>query len=174
MGFWFGARGIAHFYNNKEHFVRQKREFNSLRSYLLSLLFLFYYGGIAIICWALCCVLNGFDVKSVFESKVCLFFIFAGCASGGLLFVTALQKFELAIRGHWSQSSGKGVLKALLYLLIQFFLFCLPFYLARHGYWLIQQLTPSVFLLAVGITLTGMTYSRYQGLTSQGLYVCAQ
>ncbi|HEM7073831.1 TPA: hypothetical protein U2K26_002748 [Legionella pneumophila] len=154
--------------------MRQKREFNSLRPYLLSILFLFYYGGIAIICWALWRVLNGFDVKSLFESKVLLFFIFAGFASGGLLFVTALQKFELAIRGYWNQRSGKGVLKALLYLVIQFFLFCLPFDLARHGYWFIQQLTPSVFLLGFGVTLIGITYSRYQGITCPGLSVCAQ
>lgn len=174
MGFWYGAREIAHFYNNKEHFVRQKREFNSLRPYLLSVLFLFYYGGIAIICWALWCVLNGVDVKSLFESKVLLFFIFTGFVSGGLLFFTAFQKFELALRGYWNQRSGKGVSKALLYMAIQLLLFCLPFELARHGYWLIQQITPSVFILGVGATLTGITYSRYQGITCPGLSVCAQ
>lgn len=154
--------------------MRQKREFNSLRSYLLSVLFLFYHGGIAIICWALWCVLNGVDVKSLFESKVLLFFIFTGFTSGGLLFFTAFQKFELALRGYWNQRSGKGVSKALLYMTIQLLLFCLPFELARHGYWLIQQITPLVFILGIGVTLIGITYSRYQGITCPGLSVCAQ
>ena len=154
--------------------MRQKREFNSLRPYLLSVLFLFYYCGIAIICWALWCVLNGVDVKSLFESKVLLFFIFTGFASGGLLFITSLQKFELAIKWYWSHRSGKGVSDSLLYMAIQFLLFCLPFELARHGYWLIQQITPSIFILGIGATLTGITYSRYQGITCPGLSVCAQ
>lgn len=154
--------------------MRQKREFNSLRPYLLSILFLFYYGGIAIICWALWCVLNGVDVKSFFESKVLLFFILTGFASGGLLFITSLQKFELAIKWYWSHRSGKGVSDSLLYMAIQLLLFCLPFELACHGYWLIQQITPLVFISGIGVTLIGITYSRYQGITCPGLSVCAQ
>lgn len=152
----------------------QKREFNVSRLYLLSILFLFYYGGIAIIGWALWCVLNGFDIKSLFESKILWFFTITSLGSGGLLFVSALPKFELALRNNWNQRSGKGVSKALLYCVIQFILFCLPFELVHHGYWLIQKIGPLVFLLGIGVTLTSITYSRYRGITCRGLSVCAQ
>lgn len=154
--------------------MRQKREFNSLRPYLLSLLFLFYYGGIAIICWALWCVLNGFDIKDLVETKAFIFIVGTGLTSGAILFGTALPKVEQTIKWYWNQRSGKGMLKAMLYLVAQLLLFCLPVELGRQGYWLIQQLTPSIFILGLGVTLIGVTYSRYQGITCPGLSICAQ
>ncbi len=154
--------------------MRQKREFNSLRPYLLSILFLFYYGGIAIICWALWCVLNGFDIKDLIETKAFMFIVCTGLASGAILFGTALPKVEQVIKWYWNQGSGKGMLKAMLYLVAQLLLFCLPVELGRQGYWLIQQLTPSIFILGLGVTLIGVTYSRYQGITCPGLSICAQ
>ncbi|HAT1821687.1 TPA: hypothetical protein ACG3OA_002936 [Legionella pneumophila] len=154
--------------------MRQKREFNSLRPYLLSILFLFYYGGIAIICWALWCVLNGFDIKDLVETKAFMFIVCTGLASGAILFGTALPKVEQVIKWYWNQGSGKGMLKAMLYLVAQLLLFCLPVELGRQGYWLIQQLTPSIFILGLGVTLIGVTYSRYQGITCPGLSICAQ
>ena len=154
--------------------MRQKREFNSLRPYLLSILFLFYYGGIAIICWALWCVLNGFDIKDLVETKAFMFIVCTGLASGAILFGTALPKVEQVIKWYWNQGSGKGMLKAMLYLVAQLLLFFFFFELGRQGYWLIQQLTPSIFILGLGVTLIGVTYSRYQGITCPGLSICAQ
>lgn len=154
--------------------MRQKREINSLTPYLLSILFLFYYGGIAIICWALWCVLNGSDIKDLVETKVFLFFVCTGLTSSAILFGTALPKVEQAIKWYWNQRSVKGVSKALLYLVTQLLLFCLPVELGHHGYWFIQQHTPAVFILGLGVTLIGVTYSRYQGITCPGLSVCAQ
>jgi len=143
--------------------MNNKTTFQSLRTFVLGLLFIIYYVGIGLICWPLFSD-NPDAIKWILIEKPFFILLLAGFGSGWVLWMSTLPGIELVIRQSFRERNWKGLMQMSCYCVINFALAIFPIFLMKMESVFHRWFTPRDLFLIIITFLMYMTYRRFKGL----------
>ncbi len=139
----------------------QTKHIFSVRTLVLSVLFLFYYGMMALICWAIV-LANPEEINRWFTDikGVGIFLIFSGFTASSLLFILRFPLTENHFKWYWAKRDWFGLYTTCIDFIINFLLVAYPFLLFRFALPLTQRFGVHCVLLCVLVSVIYLTWHR--------------
>jgi hypothetical protein len=140
----------------------------TLRIYLLSVLFFFYYLGIGFFSWSIAHQLTTNEMSIFLENKFFVGVLFLCFISGPLIFASSMFNVYEALRWYWFYRQYQEAGHVMRYIGINFVLSLLPSMLCLYANQF-KELSTEVFYLGVTLVVVVLTYHRFNGLTDKEL-----